>query len=246
MGHNTVPKSETPKTRLTHKGGTALSLHELLTIIVSGGNDQDMSAAATANDLLEKFNGHFPHIFSCCIHKLLTIKGMNHEKACVLSAINEISKRLFSFCENTNPQITCSNDIAQLLTPFLIHLPKEEFWVVLVDLNSRVIHSQPVSTGSLTETMVCPRDIFKPALDYNAASIFLIHNHPSGDPQPSDQDMLLTRELEICGMFMGIDIKDHIIIGKEGYISIKKWKMNKKKTKCTTLEKKTPEQNDNQ
>lgn len=82
-----------------------------------------------------------------------------------------------------------------------------------------------MSTGSLTETMVCPRDIFKPALDYNASSIFLVHNHPSGNPEPSDQDILLTRELDICGIFMGIDIKDHIIIGKEGYNTIKNWKI---------------------
>lgn len=225
IAYDTVPESETPKNRLIHKGGTALSLHELLTIILSGGNDQDISATAIADNLLAKFNGHLPHIFSCCIHKLSTIKGMNQEKACVLSAVNEISQRLFSFCENSAPQITSSNDIAQLLTPFLIHLPKEEFWVVLVDPSSRVIHSQVVSTGSLTETMVCPRDIFKPALDYNASSIFLVHNHPSGNPEPSDQDILLTRELDICGIFMGIDIKDHIIIGKEGYNTIKNWKI---------------------
>ncbi len=102
-----------------------------------------------------------------------------------------------------------------------MHLKQEEFRVVLLNSKNKVIGLPVISKGSLDQTTVYPRDVFRPAIISGACFIILVHNHPSGDPTPSEQDILLTRELCLCGKVMGIEVIDHVIIGTEGYISFK-------------------------
>lgn len=116
---------------------------------------------------------------------------------------------------------TSTDDVVHLMAPYMVHLKQEQFRVLLLDSKHRVIDHDVVSVGSLDSASVHPRDVFRPAVNRNAAFIFLVHNHPSGDPTPSEEDVLLTRKLCLCGKLIGIDIVDHIIIGRKGFASLK-------------------------
>ena len=118
--------------------------------------------------------------------------------------------------------ITSIDDILTLFMPHMIYQKQEEFKVILLNSKSTVLHHQTISLGSLNEALVYPRDVFRPAISFSAASIILVHNHPSGDPTPSDEDIALTKQLCMCGKMLDIPVMDHIIVGSQGYTSLKK------------------------
>ena len=134
--------------------------------------------------------------------------------------LKQLWKRAFS--SNDNLKISSTDDILTLFAPYLIYQKQEEFKVVLLNSKNGVLNHQTVSLGSLNEALVHLRDVFRSAISFSAAPLILVHNHPSGDPTPSDEDIALTKHLCICGKLLGIPILDHIIIGFKGYTSLKK------------------------
>ncbi|KYK36423.1 MAG: hypothetical protein AYK18_11695 [Theionarchaea archaeon DG-70] len=140
------------------------------------------------------------------------------------NAAFELSKRVVSYNEEEHPVIASIKDVVKLLAPHMMYLKQEEFRVILLDSRKRLINNQRVSLGSLNASLVEPREVFRPALTTGAKYIILVHKHPSGDPEPSDQDILLTKQLCMCGVILGIGVLDHVIIGSN-HVSMKDQKL---------------------
>ena len=208
------------KKSMASQGADLLSNQELLVILLSpGGNPHTVSEIT---EILLSFNGNLKELFSATIHQLTQVEGVGFSNACKIKAAFELAKRISSFCEEDYPAISSTDDIIPLVAPYMIYLKQEQFRVILLDSRNRVIRNCIVSVGSLDKTVVEPREVFRPAITYGAASIILIHNHPSGDPEPSNHDVLLTQKLCMCGKVLGIEVIDHVIIGGSGYASLKK------------------------
>jgi DNA repair protein RadC len=216
-----LPKSERPRERLAQLGGDSLSLQELLAIVLETGNRKGQNAVEVASQLLKAFNGDLGSLFSASIEELSTVKGIGFAKACKIKAVFELGKRIISHCREERPCIQSSVDVVTLVLPHMTYLDKEEFRVILLDSKNRVVGNELVSVGSLDKTVVHPREVFRPAVSHAAASIICVHNHPSGDPTPSQHDILLTQDLCTCGKILDIEVIDHIIIGRHDYVSMK-------------------------
>ena len=198
------------------KGAESLTNQELLTVILSG----DMEAL-NAGNLLNTFDGNLVHLFCASINQLMETEGIGFQEACKIKAVFELTKRIAAYCEEDHPKITSKDDVTKILALHMMFLPQEEFRVMLLDAKQKLIRIETVSLGSLDKALVEPRDVFRPAITFNAASLVIVHNHPSGDTQPSEQDVLLTRELCMCGIILGIEVLDHIIIGKRDHVSFR-------------------------
>jgi DNA repair protein RadC len=172
----------------------------------------------TARIILHRFNDNLSELFIFPIESLYP--KIHREELSKIKAILELWKRALSRIDQH--VISSTEDVLSLFAPHMVYQKQEEFKVVLLNSKSRVLHHQTVSLGSLNAAVVHPRDVFRPAISFSAASIILIHNHPSGDPTPSDEDIALTRQLCLCGNVMDIPVIDHIIIGIQGYTSLKK------------------------
>jgi DNA repair protein RadC len=151
----------------------------------------------------------------------MQINGVGFSEAYKIKATFELTKRIAAYCEVDNPKIDCKDVVVKLLAPHMMFLPREEFRVMLLDSKQKLIRVQTVSLGSLDKALVEPRDVFRPAITAGAASLVIVHNHPSGDPEPSEDDVLLTSELCMCGKILGITVLDHIIIGKKDHVSFR-------------------------
>jgi DNA repair protein RadC len=197
-----------------------VSQSELFIALFSPGCDRTNAAKITAS-LLKAFHSNLISILTASIEELTHVEGINVEKACQIKVAFELAKRAFSYRKEERPLITSTEDVVMLTAPHMMYLKQEEFRVLLLDSKNRVIRSETVSKGSLDTTVVHPREVFRPAIAAAAASIILVHNHPSGDPSPSEQDLLLTRELCLCGRIIGIDVVDHVIIGFLDFVSMK-------------------------
>ena len=147
--------------------------------------------------------------------------GIGNVKACQITACFELGRRLASFKDNKKPQISNAKDVAKLFIPEMGTLEKEHFKGVYLDSKRRIIKQETIFIGSLNESVVHPREIFKIAIEESSAAIILLHNHPSGDPNPSSFDIKMTKELIKAGELLGIEILDHIIIGGEKYVSLR-------------------------
>ncbi|MBU7045406.1 MAG: DNA repair protein RadC [Theionarchaea archaeon] len=198
------------------KGAENLTNEELLAVILSGDR-----GALTAVNLLNTFDGNLIHLFCASINQLMETDGIEFQEAQKIKAVFELTKRIAAFCEENHPKIASKDDVTKLLAPHMMFLPQEEFRVILLDAKQKLIRIETVSLGSLDKALVEPRDVFRPAITFNAASLVIVHNHPSGDTQPSEQDVLLTRELCMCGIILGIEVLDHIIIGKRDHVSFR-------------------------
>ena len=199
------------------KGAERLTNHELLAVILSG----DMEALNSAVNLLNTFHGNLVHLFCASIRRLMETEGIGFQESCKIKAVFELTKRIAAYCEEDRPKIASKDDVTKILAPHMMFLPQEEFRVVLLDAKQKLIRVETVSLGSLDKALVEPRDVFRPAITFNAASLVIVHNHPSGDTQPSEQDVLLTRELCMCGIILGIEVLDHVIIGKRDHVSFR-------------------------
>jgi DNA repair protein RadC len=198
------------------KGAESLTNEELLAVILSG----DRGALAAAN-LLNTFDGNLVHLFCASINQLMETDGIGFKEAQKIKATFELTKRIAAYCEEDRPKIASKDDVTKILAPHMMFLPQEEFRVMLLDAKQKLIRVETVSLGSLDKALVEPRDVFRPAITFNAASLVIVHNHPSGDTQPSEQDVLLTRELCMCGIILGIEVLDHVIIGVKDHVSFR-------------------------
>jgi DNA repair protein RadC len=203
--------------RASVKNAEDLTNKELLAVILSG----EKGASDAAATVLDTFDGHLIHLFCASIEKLTRTDSIGFSEAYKIKATFELTKRIAAYCEVDNPKIDCKDAVVKLLAPHMMFLPREEFRVMLLDSKQKLIRVQTVSLGSLDKALVEPRDVFRPAITAGAASLVIIHNHPSGDPNPSEDDVLLTRELCMCGKILGITVLDHIIIGKQDHVSFR-------------------------
>jgi DNA repair protein RadC len=198
------------------KGAESLTNQELLAVILSGG----MGALNAAN-LLNLYHGNLVHMFCASITRLMETDGIEFQEAQKIKATFELTKRIAAYCKEERPKIASKDDVTKILAPHMMFLPQEEFRVMLLDAKQKLIRVETVSLGSLDKALVEPRDVFRPAITFNAASLVIVHNHPSGDTQPSEQDVLLTRELCMCGIILGIEVLDHVIIGVRDHVSFR-------------------------
>jgi len=218
-----LPYSERPYEKLEAFGAEILSDAELLAIIIRTGNRNE-TAVALAQRLLtyDAGNKGLTFIYDMSLEELKGIKGIGRVKAIQLKALMELSKRIASAKATGKRQsITSPGDVAKMLMEEMRHLKKEVFKVVLLNTKNNIIKVVNVSVGSLTASIVHPREVFTEAVKSVCNSVIFVHNHPSGDPQPSVEDIETTKRLVSAGDILGINVLDHIIIGDGKYVSLK-------------------------
>jgi DNA repair protein RadC len=213
-----LPRDERPRERLVKFGEQALSAQELLQLILGRGVAGE-SVAVTAQKLLSHF-GSLQKLSEASIEELSSIKGIGLAKAAQIRAVFEISRRLATQSPSyKSKELTDPEKVFQLIKSKLKDYHKEHFYIIA--LNSRNHSIAEVSVGSLNASIVHPREVFAEAIKNKAASVIFVHNHPSGDPEPSEDDLLLTKKLVESGKILGIEVLDHIIIVKDGFFSFK-------------------------
>jgi DNA repair protein RadC len=188
-----------------------LTTKELLTILISTGCGKS-KAEEIALNLLQTFDWNLTDLFTATIHELTQVKGIGVTKACKIQATFELGIRATTF-HKKRFIITSTDDVVNRILPHMKHEKQEYFCVVLLDPKNRFIRYDVVSMGSVDSALVHPREVFRPAVRHAASSIILAHNHPSGDPTPSDEDVFMTKKICLCGRIMDIDVLDHVIIG---------------------------------
>jgi DNA repair protein RadC len=208
-----------PRERLRERGARALSLRELLAIVVGSGS-RGRSAMDLADGIVASF-GSTREIASASVERFASVSGVGMATACRLRAAVELGKRISRATRGEIKVIRSPEDAACLLMDEMKHLDREHFKVILLDSKNSVISIETVSIGTVNASIVHPREVLKPALMKSATSLILVHNHPTGQTSPSREDILLTRRFEKCGRILGIEIVDHIIIGDGSYESLK-------------------------
>ena len=213
-----LPKDERPRERLVKFGEQALSVQELLQLILGRGIAGE-SVAVTAQKLLSHF-GNLEKLSEASIEELSSIKGIGLAKAAQIKAVFEISRRLSTQAPTyKSKELTDPEKVYRLIKSRLKDYHKEHFYIIA--LNSRNHSIAEVSVGSLNASIVHPREVFAEAIKNKAASVVFAHNHPSGDPEPSEDDLLLTKKLVESGKILGIEVADHIIMTKDSFFSFK-------------------------
>lgn len=215
-----LPISERPRERLLQHGIEALSSQEILALILGRGTKGEPVMVASQR-LLSTF-GNVKGIADASMEELMQIKGIGTAKAAQIKAAFELGRRAAaSDYQATGGAVSKPEDVVAQVRMKLKDKKKEHFWVLLLDTRNKVIKMSEVSVGSLNASIVHPREVFKEAISASAASVILAHNHPSGDPQPSKEDIEITKNLVAAGQLMGIEVLDHIIVGDKDYISMK-------------------------
>lgn len=216
-----LPEDERPRERLFKYGPQALKTSELLAIIIRVGN-QEETAVQVAEKLLQKYNGDLRRMAGETEKQLPDgIKGLGQSKSAQIMAAFELGKRLSAFTGNERPQISAPRDAAHILMPQLRYLNTETLHVLSLDAKNYVTKQRRIFEGSLDVSIVHPREVFKFALEESAAAIIIVHNHPSGDPTPSKDDVEITKQLVEAGKIMDIPVLDHIVIGDGKYVSLR-------------------------
>jgi len=215
-----LPLSERPRERLLKLGSEALSSQEVLALILGRGVKGE-SVIVTAQKLLSKF-GNLKNIASASVEELTQIKGVGPAKAAQIKAAFELSKRLENPPdETTKTTIKSPEDVLKSVKNRIKGKKKEHFLALSLDTRNHVINTHQISIGSLDASIVHPREVFKEAISASAASVIFVHNHPSGDPTPSEDDIKLTKRLAEVGEILGIEVLDHIIACDSDYLSMK-------------------------
>jgi len=215
-----LPLSERPRERLLKHGVEALSAQEILALILGRGI-KDESVIVTAQKLLSTF-GNLKNIAAASMEELTKIKGIGPAKAAQIKAAFELSKRVEdSSDKDQKATVKSPEDAIKSVKNQLKGKKREHFLVLSLDTRNHLINIQTISIGSLDSSIVHPREVFKEAISSTAASVIFVHNHPSGDPTPSEDDIKLTKRLVEAGEILGIEVLDHIIICDKDYISMK-------------------------
>ena len=215
-----LPVTERPREKLYSHGPSALSNEELLAIIIRTGNKND-TAIDLARKVLSSDGRGLVHLRDTSLQNLMEIKGVGECKAAQILAAIEIGKRISYHHALSKVKITEPSTIANLYMDEMRYLQKEHFKIILLDTKNQIIVTEEISVGTLNASIVHPRDVFRAAIKRNSNSMILIHNHPSGDPTPSNEDINITNRLIDAGNLIGIKVLDHIIIGDNRYISFK-------------------------
>lgn len=215
-----LPISERPREKLQQFGPEFLSNEELIAIIIRTGSRTE-SAIELSKKVLSIDNRGLAYLRDATLQELMEVKGIGECKGAQILAAIEIGKRLSYGEALKKVKITDPSTIANLYMDEMRYLQKEHFRIALLDTKNQIIVTEEISVGTLNASIVHPRDVFKVAIKRNANAIILIHNHPSGDPIPSNEDINITNRLIDVGKLIGIKVLDHIIIGDNRYISFK-------------------------
>jgi len=213
------PEDERPRERLIKYGSSALSDAHLLGILIGSGDRRAKKNAVDLSlDLLNAF-GTLENLDQATVAEMCQVKGIGAAKAAQIKAALEVGKRMASKPTRTKLKLKSSQAFVEQFSPFLKHLKKEIVKIVLLDPKLQLIKDLTISEGSLNASIVHPREVMIPAIRESAASFALIHNHPSGDPTPSQKDFEITHRLNQTGKIIGIHMVDHIIIGGNEFFS---------------------------
>lgn len=213
-----IPVNDRPRERLINSGSNTLSNEELLAIILDTGT-KDKSAKDLAISVLSKIN-HISELKDINYQNLISIKGIGISKATKILSLIELSKRINVKLETLN-NIKANNSkvIYEYFKDKLMDEKQEYFYCLYLNNKKRIIKNKLLYIGTINQTLIHPRDIFKEAYLLSATAIICIHNHPSGNTAPSKEDIMMTKNLKEVGLIMGINVVDHIIIGKNSYYS---------------------------
>lgn len=215
-----LPKDERPREKLSKYGVDSLSNSELLAILLRNGT-REISVLELSNKLLALDQEGISFLASCTVEELSRIKGIGVAKACQIIAAIELGKRIATKPKKNRINITSPKEVAELFIEEMRYYKKEFFKVLLLNTKNEIIMIDDVSVGNLNSAIVHPREVFTNAIKKSASSIILIHNHPSGNPKPSKEDIEITKRLMDAGELMGIEVLDHLIIGDGIYLSFK-------------------------
>lgn len=211
-------EDDQPREKLMLKGKSVLSDAELIAILISSGN-RDESAVELSKRILASVENNLHTLGKLTVKQLMVFKGIGEAKAISIVAAMELGRRRRTEDVLELQKITSSKAVFEIMQPIIGELPHEEFWVLFLNNSNKVIYKSQISKGGITGTLVDTRIVFKLALEHNATSIILLHNHPSGKLQASEADKQITQKLKIAGLQLDIAVLDHIIITEKDYLS---------------------------
>lgn len=214
-----LPTSEMPRERLQHQGAQALSDAELLAILMRVGV-KGQNVIQLSQQLLVEFGG-WGGLLQADFGTIATHHGLGTAKTATLKASLEIGRRLLLTAHGERFQIKSPADVAQLMQLEMSHLDQEHLRAIALDTKNRVQKVHTVYVGSLNSAMIRVGEVFKEALKLNACAVIVVHNHPSGDPTPSPEDVLVTRQIYDAGKMLDIDVLDHLVIGQGRFVSLR-------------------------
>jgi DNA repair protein RadC len=214
-----LPVDERPRERLARAGEGALSTAELLAIILRTGLGGE-NVLAMATRLISKYNG-LPGLARASFAELQAEKGLGKAKTAQIKAALELGRRMLLTSPEDRFAVRSPADVAQLLMAEMAHLEQEHFRVLYLDTRNRLMGSETVYVGSLNASHIRVGEIFRDAVKRNCAAIIVVHNHPSGDPTPSPEDVAVTRQLVEAGKLLDIELLDHLIIGQQRFVSLR-------------------------
>jgi len=213
-----LPLDDRPREKLLLRGAQSLSDAELVAILLRTGK-KGKSVLEIARELINN-EVNLAMLATKTVDSLQKISGIGKDKAATLAAAFELSRRILSQPKwLSNRKITSPQDVAEIFIPILRDDNKEKFIVVCLNSANKIIKHETISVGNLNSSIVHPREVFKVAIDNSSASIILIHNHPSGNPEPSNEDIRITKKIVETGKIMEIPVFDHLIIAGETYTS---------------------------
>lgn len=217
-----LPPELRPRERLLSEGPAALSSAELMGILFGIGS-REKTAVELASEVISE-SGDLFGLYNVTVHDLVKMHGIGEAKACIILAAVEFGKRLGRVRNPGRPVISSPADVEGLLRGRIANLDRENFVAVLLNTKNEVLEVPTVSVGTLSASLVHPREVFKPAIRASAAGVILAHNHPSGKVQPSREDREVTRRLCDASEIIGIEVLDHVILG-DGFFSMKEHEM---------------------
>lgn len=212
-----TPKGDRPREKLLKYGSNFLTDEELLAIILGTGNKGE-DVLELSKRILNDIGG-IHGLLTCSVEEFMAIKGIKTAKATQILSVCEFYKRLSK--PRKRLRVKKPSDIVSLIMTDVFFMEQEVFMVITLNSKNNILSKKEIFKGSLNSSLVHPREVFKEALKSSAASIIVCHNHPSGDPTPSKEDINVTKRIKECGNIMGIELLDHIIIGDNNYISLK-------------------------
>lgn len=211
-------EDDKPREKLMQKGKAALSDAELIAILIGSGSRNE-SAVELSKRILASVDNNLNALGKLSLQQLMQFKGIGEAKAISIAAAMELGRRRREEDGLDLKKITSSKAVFEIMQPIIGELSHEEFWIIYLNNSNKVIYKNQLSKGGITGTVVDVRIVFKTALEQNAVGIILVHNHPSGNLQPSNEDKQITRQLKTAGHSLSINVLDHVIVTEKDYFS---------------------------